>query len=88
MVTIFSGFRIPFDHYNKLLEFYPEVESMSCNGFVFVGERLAPFLDSGDTFDLDLIRQWSVTDKVRKTRFSLWEVDEGYVNVYPKLYIL
>jgi hypothetical protein len=49
---------------------------------------LTPYLDSGDTFDLDLIREWSVTDKVRKTRFSLWEVDEGYINVYPKLYIL
>lgn len=88
MVSIFSGFAIPSEHYAKLLAMFPEVEAISRNGMVYVGERLTPVYSVGDVLEIDLIREWSVTDKVRKTRFELWKVDPVYINVYPKLFIL
>jgi hypothetical protein len=94
---VFSGFLLNKEQYKELskeIEFTEECDSIITNSEFFVGKILVrqdyyPEYLSWSTFDMDVLREYSTNDEVRKIRFTLMRLfPDKFNNEYPKLFII
>lgn len=90
MVTIFSGFLVTKEEFDKirrindLFDFYLSEEKDS---HYYVGEKIVTFFENG-ILEMDQIREWSTTEKVRNVRFLLSRIDDKYYALWPKIHVI
>lgn len=91
-IIIFAGIKVPWYTYSLFLGRHRE--STEYDSFVdyrgdnfFLGKMLGEYSWSS-VLPIDDLREYSSNDKVRFVRFKLGELDKGYLDVYPQMFII